>query len=139
MGLLSPIASSQWSTIGWFTGCATDPRLAAARGLDLSAASWMSSTVTHLGTLGTFRPDAAIISRITSFTPPPNVITRLRLVWRVEPVQQFGGVRLGRVAVLADDLLGESPDILNALGAKHFRRRRIGDVDRLARPPRPAS
>ena len=33
------------------------------------------------GTLGTFRPDAAIISRITSFTPPPNVMTRFRLVW----------------------------------------------------------
>src|SRR6516225_10127282 len=36
--------------------------------------------VCHRGTLGTLRPDAAIISRMTSFTPPPNVITRLRLV-----------------------------------------------------------
>ncbi len=31
-------------------------------------------------TRGTRRPDAAIISRITSLTPPPKVITRLRLV-----------------------------------------------------------
>src|SRR5207237_9896210 len=36
--------------------------------------------IRHLGTLGTLRPDAAIISRITSFTPPPKVITKLRLV-----------------------------------------------------------
>src|ERR1700736_4158778 len=36
--------------------------------------------VGHRGTLGTLRPEAAIISRITSFTPPPKVMTRLRLV-----------------------------------------------------------
>ena len=36
--------------------------------------------VGHRGTLGTLRPAAAIISRMTSFTPPPKVITRLRLV-----------------------------------------------------------
>ena len=34
----------------------------------------------HRITLGTFRPEAEIISRITSLTPPPNVMTRLRLV-----------------------------------------------------------
>ena len=36
--------------------------------------------VGHRGTLGTLRPAAAIISRMTSLTPPPKVITRLRLV-----------------------------------------------------------
>ena len=36
--------------------------------------------ITHRGTLGTLSPDAAIISRITSLTPPPKVMTRLRLV-----------------------------------------------------------
>ena len=30
-------------------------------------------------TRGTLRPDAAIISRMTSLTPPPNVMTKLRL------------------------------------------------------------
>ena len=56
---------------------AADPRLAAARRLDLFDGLLETR---HRGTLGTFRPDAAIISRITSFTPPPNVMTRLRLV-----------------------------------------------------------
>src|SRR6185312_9692136 len=55
-------------------------RLAAARGLDLFG-RLLNIPDSHLGTLGTFKPDAAIISRITSFTPPPKVMTRLRLVW----------------------------------------------------------
>ena len=36
--------------------------------------------VGHRGTLGTLRPEAATISRMTSLTPPPKVMTRLRLV-----------------------------------------------------------
>src|SRR5690606_1638231 len=32
------------------------------------------------GTLGTLSPAAAIISRITSLTPPPKVMTKFRLV-----------------------------------------------------------
>src|ERR1700722_19702737 len=59
----------------------TDPWLALALGLDLLGRRVDVVYRTHLGTLGTFRPDAAIISRITSLTPPPNVITRSRFVW----------------------------------------------------------
>ncbi len=71
---------------------ATDTRLALTLGLDplgssvdvlaliVVRSSRKRSSITA-DTLGTFRPDAAIISRITSFTPPPNVITRFRLVW----------------------------------------------------------
>ena len=56
---------------------ATGARLGAAGRFDLRE---RLVDIRHLGTLGTLRPDAAIISRITSFTPPPKVITRLRLV-----------------------------------------------------------
>ena len=59
----------------------TGPRLALSLGLDLLGRLLDVFDGTHRGTLGTFRPAAAIISRITSFTPPPNVITRFRLVW----------------------------------------------------------
>ena len=59
---------------------ATRPRLALALGLDPLGGSLNVLDGAHRGTLGTFRPDAAIISRITSFTPPPNVITRFRFV-----------------------------------------------------------
>src|SRR6201999_1495380 len=56
---------------------AADTRLGDDGGFDLCE---RLVNVCHLGTLGTLRPDAAIISRITSFTPPPKVITKLRLV-----------------------------------------------------------
>ena len=59
----------------------TDPRLALSLGLDLLGRLLNVFDGTHRGTRGTFSPEAAIISRITSFTPPPNVITRFRLVW----------------------------------------------------------
>ena len=56
---------------------AADTRLGDDGGFDLREGL---VDIRHLGTLGTLRPDAAIISRITSFTPPPKVITKLRLV-----------------------------------------------------------
>ncbi|CKU13587.1 Uncharacterised protein [Mycobacterium tuberculosis] len=56
-------------------------RLAGPGRLDLGNRFLNVAHPGHLGTLGTLRPDAAIISRMTSFTPPPKVITRLRLVW----------------------------------------------------------
>src|SRR5262249_29571048 len=60
---------------------AADAWLALTLGLDLLGRRLDVLDRAHRGTLGTFRPDAAITSRITSFTPPPNVITKFRLVW----------------------------------------------------------
>ena len=87
----------------------------------------------HRGTLGTFRPAAAIISRITSFTPPPKVMTRLRLVWLSSHSSSSAVSGSAGLPCCADDLLGQPADVLNAFGAKHFRRRGVGDVDGLAR------
>ena len=50
----------------------------------------------------------------------------------VQPVQQLGGRALGGVAVLADDLLGQPADPLNAFGAKYLRGCGVGDLDGLA-------
>ena len=75
---------------GLVDGISAQPGRAPARGLDLLYVGLQVADAhrgpllftqdAHRGTLGTFSPDAAIISRITSLTPPPKVMTRLRLV-----------------------------------------------------------
>ena len=52
---------------------------------------------------------------------------------RVQPPQQFGGLLFGGIAVLGDNLLGQSADPLNPLGGEHLGGGGIGDLDGVPR------
>src|SRR5882757_8357678 len=142
------MASSQWSTIGWFTGWRPTRGLLRPSALTRSAAFWMSSTAAVCSS----RKRSSPLMRLRS-SPwhPRNLQARRRdhlahhlvdtaaerddeiaLGLAVEPLEKLGGFRVCRVAVSTDDRLGEPPDVLNALGAKHFGCRRVGDVDVLS-------
>src|SRR3978361_1130666 len=114
------MASVQWSIMGWFTGCRPTRGLLLPPALTRSGAGVMSRT-------GLIK--ALCSSRKRSSPRHPRHLQPRRgnhlahhfvdtaaerddqvaLGLAVEPLQQFGGRRFGRVAVLADDLLGKSP------------------------------
>src|SRR3984893_15254645 len=138
MGFVSPIASSQCSTIGWLTGWRPARGLLLPSALTRSAALWMSSTVMTVFSSrkrsSPWNPRHLQARRSNHFAhhlvhTAAERDHQIPLRLTVEPLQQLGGVRFGRLAVLADDLFGQSADVLNALGAKHFGRRGVGDVD----------
>ena len=52
---------------------------------------------------------------------------------RIQPLQQLSGLLLGRIAVLGDDLLGETADPLNPLCGEHLGGGRVGHLDGLPR------
>src|SRR5882757_2100205 len=131
------MASSQWSTIGWFTGWRPTRGLLRPSALTRSAAFWMSSTALmtlrfspwHPRNLQARRRDHLAHHLVDTAAERDDEIA---LGLAVEPLEKLGGFLVGRVAVSTDDRLGEPPDVLNALGAKHFGCRRVGDVDVLS-------
>ena len=86
-GLRSPIASTQWRIIGWFTGSAPtsgSPTSIPSNALSFARnAAFSASRLRHrtsvpyrasLACRAMPRPAVATISRSTSTTPPPNVL-----------------------------------------------------------------
>src|ERR1700712_2376536 len=115
MGFLSPMASSQWSTIGWFTGGRPTRGLLLPSALTFSAAAWMSSMALMMLCSSRKRSSPGhprhLQSRCGDHLAHHLVDTaaerddQISLGLAVEPFEQLGGLGVGRVAVRADDFL----------------------------------
>ena len=76
------------------------------------------------------RPNTAIRSRCTSFTPPPNVrMIRPRYECSSRDWSTAPGVSVLEVRLLAEDLHQEPERLEVELGAEHLRRRRVGRLE----------
>src|SRR5215217_8379134 len=143
MGFLSPIASSQCSTIGWLTGWRPTRGLLLPSALTRSAAARMSSTAL-IAVLGSSRKRSSrhprhLEARRCNHFSHHLVHTaakrdhQIPLGLAVEPPEESGRILFRRIPVLSDDLFRQPTRVLDPFGAKYFGCRGIGDVNGFAR------
>src|SRR6185437_9829819 len=116
--------------MGWFTGCRPVRGLLLPSALTRSAAALMSSVVVMILCSSRKRSSPRNPRNLQPrrrdhlphdfVDPSTECDDEVALGLAVQPFEQFGRVRIRRIAVCSDDLLGQPPRVLNAFGAEHF-------------------